>query len=215
MSCVKKEPYRFRWSVNQVDAYRKAHEYHERFGSAPVRDSYWAFGTPGVYTVPAEVRDLFNNALTTPPHTLVFRRLENLMPEKKDILLEAFLGFQDIVGYRFANHIAIVDDAWVLNLRTTKENYMMEALLKRMKDMVNMPGIDVGEELKDLLQVYTDAEVHLKEKEASALEVLTSYMKRYVEACDERKKVSSKLYNLKLKLAKPRQEEEDEDEECT
>lgn len=240
MSCGKKETYRFnriKWKIHESEiedrrngmellkimrdvylGYIDGREL-ERFGTSPVRNAYWAFGTPGVYTVRQEVRDLFDSALTTSPSArLVFRRLENLMPDRKDILLEAFLGFQDIVGCKYADKAAILNDDWVLNLTTTKENFMMEALLRRAKEMENAcgSGIDVGEELKDLLKIYTDAEEHLKQKEASALEVLTSYMKRYVEAKEERMKVSMKLYNLKLKLTSGKKEEcEEEEEKCT
>lgn len=83
-----------------------------------------------------------------------------------------------------------------------------------------MIGVDVSDELKDLLKVYTDAEEHLLSKEKSALESVEAVMKRYLEAKDERKKVTQKLNALKQKLAAgqpPKQEDcdcdEDEDED--
>ena len=74
-----------------------------------------------------------------------------------------------------------------------------------------MIPVDVSEELKDLFKVYTDAEKHLKQKEDSALDSLTSYMKRYMDAQEERKKISRKLAIL---TAKMKDVESEEDCDC-
>lgn len=91
--------------------------------------------------------------------------------------------------------------------------------LKKAWEEKQVVGIDVSDELKDLLKVYTDAEEHLLSKEKSALESVENVMKRYLEAKDERKKVTQKLNALKQKMAAgqpPQQEDcdcdEDEDE---
>ena len=87
---------------------------------------------------------------------------------------------------------------------------MMDCLIKALKALSEerkiyeeknkMSGIDVGDELKDLLKVYTDADEHLRRKETDALNSLSSYMKRYLDSVEERKKVSEKLFNLKAKI---------------
>lgn len=74
-----------------------------------------------------------------------------------------------------------------------------------------MIPVDVSDELKDLFKVYTDAEKHLKAKEGSALETLTSYMKRFVEAQEERKKITHKLAILTQKM---KDVEPEEDSDC-
>lgn len=74
-----------------------------------------------------------------------------------------------------------------------------------------MIPVDVSEELKDLFKVYTDAEKHLKQKELSAHDSMTSYMKRYLEAMEERKKISQKLEVLTQKMRDVETEEENDD----
>lgn len=78
-----------------------------------------------------------------------------------------------------------------------------------------MIGVDVSDELKELLKVYTDAEEHLLNKEKCALESAESVMKRYLEVKEERKKVTEKLNVLKhkLSLGKEDKDEQDEDED--
>lgn len=184
---------------------------------------------------PPEILEHFDpKLLSTPAPTMIFRRFGNLLPpeEMLDVLVKALLGFPKSMGYKQGNHCAILDDSWTVNLRSTqeRENIMMDAFLrgfggqseelKKAWQEKQMIGVDVSDELKDLLKVYTDAEEHLLQKEKSALESVESVMRRYLEAKDERKKVTQKLNALKQKLAAgqpPKQEEcdcdEDEDEE--
>lgn len=81
-----------------------------------------------------------------------------------------------------------------------------------------MAGIDVSDELKDLMKVYTDAEQHLIKKEKDALDQWTLYSRRYIDISDERKKVTEKLSTLKAKMdysnkAACCNDDEDEDED--
>lgn len=63
-----------------------------------------------------------------------------------------------------------------------------------------MMGVDIGEELKDLLKVYTDADAHLGKKEKQVLDNLVNYMKSFISVHEEKRKVCNKLANLKQKL---------------
>ncbi len=66
----------------------------------------------------------------------------------------------------------------------------------------HMIPIDVSDELKDLLKVYSDALKHLDKKETDAFDTLYSYMKRFMEVHEERKKVMNKLNTLDSKIKK-------------
>lgn len=167
-----------RWTINEGDIlcrrkevelsklYRDAYlgweEYYEgaefeRFGTAPVRDTYWslqAHDTPGmrngkpcifrryspkkpkkvVITSP-EISQHFNSKLlNTPTPKMIFRRFDNLLsPEEQlDILVQSLLGFHHQLLYNPGNHCAILDDSWTVNLRSTqeKENIMMDSFLR-------------------------------------------------------------------------------------
>jgi tRNA uridine 5-carbamoylmethylation protein Kti12 len=113
-------------------------------------------------------------------------------------------------------------DAWVVNLSTThKENIMMDAFLKLSPELKNKweeslkknVGVDVTEELKDLVKIYGEAEEHLKEKEESSLSQLVRFMKQFIEIQDERKRISQKLAGLTNKLRPHDHEDEEEDDE--
>jgi len=209
-------------------------------GTAPVRDAYWGYAPgPYVWKdnkkkpacvkttqiTPPEVLQHFDkHLLSTPTKTMVFRRFPNLMPpeEALDILVKALLGFPQPMGYKQGSNSMILNDSWMVNLRPTKEreNIMIDAFLrgfghqfselKKSKESYDMNGIDVSDELRDLLKVYTDAEAHLLSREKSELDVMTVYMKRYLEIQGERKKVTDKLSCLKKKIADgqaPKQED--------
>ncbi len=62
-------------------------------------------------------------------------------------------------------------------------------------------AVDVTEELKDLLSKYIDDEKSLLDVENAALNMMTNYMKRYISIQEKRMKISSKLVNLKQKIA--------------
>ncbi len=76
-----------------------------------------------------------------------------------------------------------------------------------------MKGINVTEELQDLLSVYMKAEDQLKQQEQHCLDVVTSCMKKYIEKSTERKKVSEKLERLKQKILAGHDVEEKQDED--
>lgn len=104
----------------------------------------------------------------------------------------------------------------MLNLRTSGDDMsdycdMINEKIKAMwQEGENDAGVDVGDELKDLLRVYVDAEENLRGREAQHLETMTHCMKRYLEAKDERIKISSKLHTLKEKMKKVNNGENDE-----
>ncbi len=186
------------------------------------------------HPIPKYVKEMFGGKPLPQKNnnTCTFRRFPNLISDedlafyKQSVLVQALLGFEKVMGYKYGNNQCILNDSWTVNLRETrKENIMMDSFLrgfggqaeelKKQWEGKGMMGVEVSEELKDLLQVYTDAEKHLKVKEEDALQTLTAYMKRYTEVSDERKKISKKLENLKAKLAPPQCQgcgEEDEDE---
>lgn len=69
-------------------------------------------------------------------------------------------------------------------------------------------GVDVGQELGELLKIYKDAYTQLCEKEAYGMSNLVEEMKRFISVYDERVKVRNKYNQLMNKL-----EEQDEGEE--
>lgn len=194
----------------------------QRFGTSPVRDCYWKItpSTNNAFVVgdkvkimtmdgkvrktkvmPPEILVHYNpKLLSTPAPTMVFRRFGNLHHEEPlDLFTRSLLGLLEETGYKFAQGHAICNDAWTINLR--KDNGMDAFLAGFSHKETNMVGIDIGDELKDLLKVYTDAEAHLGRKEKNALDALVNFMKTFIETHEERKKFSRKLENLKTKLS--------------
>lgn len=117
------------------------------------------------------------------------------------------------MGYKEGNHCAILDDSWTVNLRSTREeseNIMMASFLagiggcdEKIKNQLQgnkMISVDVSQELKDLMEVYMEAETHLKGKEANALITMTHYMKNYLKVQEERIKISNKIFTLNTKM---------------
>ncbi len=155
-----------------------------------------------------------------PSDTMVFRRFPGLIvPELElDILVKVLLGIPEVMGYKFSNSCAILDDSGMVGIKQ-EGGIMMESFLKgfdgksdelkKLWQEKQLLSIDVSEELKDLMKVYTDAEEVLVGKEKSALDLATSYMKRYIEAQEERKKISHKLSSLKHKMSKKEEREEE------
>ena len=141
------------------------------------------------------------------PSTARFRRFDRLLnegyedPPPPHILTQAFLGLE---GYIEREHYGcILNDDWTVNLRQQQKEKPMH-------------GINITEELKDILKVYEDAEKHLQAKETAALDLVTSYMKRFIEAQEKREEVSKKLKALKIKMENPTPiQEKDEEDECT
>ena len=197
-----------------------------RFGTSPVEGAYWMFSgdiDPKLlkHPIPEGVRGLFNGrSIQEGGSTVVFRRFESLMPEEErryhelDILVKSFLGFPEYVDCRISKNSAILNDDWLINLRWKEEtDVMTDAFLKKVEGMLDelnkgvenshIEGKNITGELNDLLRIYTDAEGVLKRKEEELLRMLTSYMKRYVEAQAEREKVTEKLTVLKVKIFKP------------
>lgn len=76
----------------------------------------------------------------------------------------------------------------------------MEKELDKMWRLTGQDSVDVEEELRDLHKVYIDAEEHLKNREANALDQATFAMKKFIDVQEERKKVSKKLSKLKDKM---------------
>ncbi len=212
-------------------------EYQE-FGTSPVKNAYWRWNARGPYVWnPHNLRKrscVKTTHVTPPAPMIVFRRFDNLLlPEEQlDVLVKALLGFPQPMGYKYGNYAGILNDSWMVNLRSTEEDgedIMVSAFLngfgggsgkqlnkavegKHMEDK-RMVGVDVSDELNDLLRVYSDAEEHLKKNEANALESMTHCMKRYLEVMEERKKLTQKIKTLELKLQNGKQLDQDEGEE--
>ncbi len=181
------------------DAYLRWNDYYsgisgdsmalqQGLGTSPVRDYCWKMPASHYVESPEIKMHFDNKLLEKPAPTMVFRRYDHLgsYDELVDLLSRSFLGLLEPAGYKFAQGNAICNEAWTVNLRQQTENRMM--------------GIDIGEELKDLLKVYTDADAHLGRKEKQALDNLVNYMKCFIEVHEERKKVFYKLANLKQKI---------------
>ena len=148
-----------------------------------------------------------------------------------DILLSSFLGIPQVFGVKRNQNNVILNDSWTVNLKSRRENIMMDSFLKGFgtefenlkKQWCNTPphterqmGIDVSDELKDLFKVYTDANAHLESKEKTALNHLVNAMESFLAVHKEKTKVAQKLNTLQYKLkdnAGCGCEDEDEDED--
>lgn len=132
----------------------------------------------------------------------------------KDVLVKSFLGLLESIRYKFGEaKKVILNDAWVINLANTQPegNVMMREFLKgfgcsneqtkKQWEDDKVALIDMSEEMKDLYKVYEDAHKHLQEKERDTLANLVSWMRKFVETYDERRKVGDKLGRLKAKLS--------------
>lgn len=74
-------------------------------------------------------------------------------------------------------------------------------------------GIDVTEELKDLMDTYTKNEQILAEQKQSELGLLVHFMRNFITAYDGHEEASLKLNNLKYKLASGYTKTNDEEED--
>jgi len=215
------------WTITQGDLIRKRQE-KEYVWNSHIRKK----NKCNIFTYPIHkyVRDMFGKRSLPQksPTTMEFRRFPALLiPEYElDILVQALLGFPQPMGYREGRSSIILNDDWTINLTKStheSENIMMDSFLrgfngkseqlKKAYEDKQMISVNVDDELEDLLKVYTDAEEHLSQKEKQALETMTSCMKRYLDAQEERRKVTLKLNTLKHKLEVGQREEEVEDEE--
>jgi hypothetical protein len=201
-----------RWTVNEGDVLRQRKETQlENL----YRDA--CLGWKGFYG------DSEFNRLGNPPARNGYQTI--CAPEDLDVLVKALLGFPPPMGYKQGNNNKILNDSWTVNLRSTREeseNVMMDAYLKgstsQFKEIqkawenMKMFGIDISEELKELLRVYTDAEQHLINKEKSALEAMTYNMKKYLEAQEQRQKLTDKITALNKKINADNHPKEDEEE---
>ncbi len=126
----------------------------ERFGTAPVRNAYWApvigkeaYGEVALpefcpkllsHPIPKEIARYFEKKLLPEKNanTVTFRRFPRLeLPEyasyPEDILTKALLGLLEPLGCKFAQGHAILNDSWTINLREIpKENLMLDMFLK-------------------------------------------------------------------------------------
>ncbi len=119
---------------------------------------------------------------------------------------------------RFRMCKMICDNSWMINLKTEEEDVMMDAFLKGFGDDLKKQwegkqtlAVDVSDELKDLLNVYTNAEDHLRRKKEDSLKNLTHFMKRYLHDEEEYKKVVDKLESLKSKINPTEEKSKEED----
>lgn len=160
--------------------------------------------------------------------TITFKRFPNLsVPgDELDILVKSLLGILEPVnniGYKFRMTKCITNDSWTVNLiKRKEENIMLDSFLKGFSGCEELKkqwgdkhviGVNVSEELKDLLKVYIDAEDHLRKKEEDALNSLSYQMKKFLEVQEEHKKISDKLKALVNKMKSVSQEPCDECDE--
>lgn len=210
---------------------------YQRFGSAPVRDTYWDICPKLLsHPIPEKIRDLFGKAPDKKKgegSTMVFRRFPALsLPDgvgfPSDILTKSLLGLLDEVAYKFSQGNAILNDAWVINLRETKkENLMLDMFLRGFdgkaeelkKAWEKQMGQNFESELTDLLKVYKDAAEHLCTQERYKMSHLVAAMKDFIKVHEDRQQMEKKLAALvqKLEPMKPcegcSEDEENEDEE--
>lgn len=108
-----------------------------------------------------------------------------------DILTKCLLGIKENVRYQDG----ILNEDCLVNLKKSKE--------------VDMTDVDVGDELKELLKIYSEYNQHLTNKHGNSLEILTNYMKHFIEIDEERKKVANRLQTIKEKICKLTKEDEE------
>lgn len=123
-----------------------------------------------------------------PPSTVLFKRYPTLS-----------VAGHEALSKKYEKAYAVVENSCKINLKENMScfNYL-DDLKKQMEK--SMKKIDVSQELKDLLKIYTDAEFQLKRKEETALSSSNYYSKIYLNSLDEREKMSDKLKELKKKI---------------
>ena len=140
-------------------------------------------------------------------------------------------GIEDIclghtIGWKTKGGCAILDDSWVVNLRSTHENIYLKLYMENIMDMNDLVNqmraqcgcgdkkkiISVDVELTDLMKIYTDADKHFKMKMERAQSNLDSYMKEYLKCKDEYQTNLNKITSLKSKINAEPESEDDEDE---
>ncbi len=151
--------------------------------------------------------------------TMVFRCYPNLTVDDIDVDVKALLGLLSSEKHDrlLESGNKILNDSWTMNLKKVENdmsflNEMPESLKRIWKENVGL-AVNVTDELKELLKVYTDAEDHLKRKEADKLNSLTIYMQSYLNAQEKRKEYTEKLKNLQSKLAPKENCDDCEDDE--
>lgn len=106
------------------------------FGTSPVRNAYWSWKdkvVPKKTTRPRRQTVFSRKPIPAMEGTVVFRRFENLLSKEEInyytlyILVQALLGFPDIIGYKLCNNKAIIDDNWTVNLKSSVEQDIMMA----------------------------------------------------------------------------------------
>lgn len=172
---------------------------------------------------PPEIKQHFDPQLLSRPAPNLFGfRMPAERYQEMDIYLKAFLKVPDVLGYRFAQQNAILNDSWTVNLRSTNqtENVLMNSFLGgfAVPEGTQPIVVDATNELKELKRIYDDAFGHMQKKEAEALNHLVYSMKRFIEVHEERQKVEQKKTTLDSKLQLGKKEEpcgcdDDEDED--
>lgn len=181
------------------------HGDYRRFATSPVRNAYWGVNrTTGQYIWRDRIPE--NNRMNL-EHRLV--------PYEMNVLLSSFLDIPPVFGVKRNKNHVILNDSWTVNLKSTRENVMMDAFLNgfgtQFENLKNQwcnttphtekkMGIDVTDELKDIFKVYMDADAHLESKQKMALNHLVNAMESFLAVHKEKNIVASKLNTLKYKL---------------
>lgn len=165
------------------------------FGTSPVKDAYWVESTP-------------EGAVITPMKDDEYQLVYASMPDGYDDLslyAKAYLGMLQSRGYRFNQAQAILNDSWVVNLRTPDMNNaqkLSEELKKRWEGKEGHPmySVDLTSEMKDLLKTYENASAFRGRQAKDALDHMYRATKNWIE-CHETKIVEdTKLEEFRKKM---------------
>ena len=134
---------------------------------------------------------------------MVFRQYENLVGGEvgSGELVDVFVGMMG--GGVYSGDMR---GEWVIN---NNRRCDMECGMEEDEYM----GIDVTEELVELMRVYVESERVLRASEECKLRYMTAYMKEYIGAKEKREEVTIKIEKLKNKMNGEEEcEDGDEDE---
>lgn len=204
------------------------------FGTSPVKDAYWVESTPegAVFTpMQAEYGSEYQIKLRpctmgnlAPGDTVVIKSvhkdiLQNYdypgyqmvyvpVPDVYDDLslyAKAYLGILQTIGYRFSRAKAILNDSWVVNLRTPDMNNaqkLSEELKKRWEGKEGHPmySVDLTTEMKDLLKTYESASVIRGRQAKDALDDMYRATKEWIECHEAKMAEDTKLEEFRKKM---------------
>lgn len=189
----------------------KQEDSNQQFDSSPIKNSFWT----GQAWMP-------NHG-----NTVKFMRYpmldDSVGVASRNILHQSYLDRFKNIKYKFERKNVLLDDDLQINIINTESDKNMRewankkliealSMTTKEKEMFNEEPIELTEELKDLVRIYSEAEEKLKNRETGNLETLNYQMKHYLKAKEEREVITIKLRNLLNKLENIKPEEDDEEE---